>query len=170
MCARVKGKHGKKVDVPSPITEFLGAEGVGDSLEAEHADLVRKVGVEAGNEARRIDVEAARDDLSSSADALVGASRSGPIVAAREAAVGSRDSVGEEEGLLEVSLDGSGAGVLLHALVAGAAVAEEDGHLATLVATPGFAGGGRRGVIGVGGGGGGGHLELLGRVGRRGGH
>lgn len=81
-------------------------------------------------------------------------------------AVGLGHGAGPVERLLQVPLDGARARVLLHALVPRAAVAEQDGHLATLV--PGGAGlravgasGGRRGglLVGVGGGG---HLGALG--------
>lgn len=71
------------------------------------------------------------------------------------------DGAGEVEGFFEVALDGFGAGVFLHALVAHAAVGEEYGDFAPLVPwlCSGDVGGG--GVVVVVGGGGG-HFELFG--------
>lgn len=126
------------------------------------------MGAEARDEARRVDVEPPGDDLRGGAHALVGARGPRPVVAAWRAAVGGGDGAGEEEGLLEVALDGARPGVLLHALVPGPAVAEEDGDLAPFVAAARLAGGGGGGGVGVGFGGGGRHLELLGAWRRRG--
>lgn len=134
MAIGVESKHREKIHIPTPIAELLRIEGGGDTLVAKDPDLGREVGVEAGDEARWVDVEAAGDDLADGGDSLIGAGGARPIEALGVATIGGRDGAGEEEGLLEVGFDGFCAGVLLHSLVADAAVGEEDGDLPPLEA------------------------------------
>ena len=91
----------------------LGVEGGGDPLEPEDPDLRGEVGVEAVDEARRVDVEPAGDDLAGGADALIGAGSAGPVVAPGNPPVRLGNAAGEEEGLLEVAFYGPRAGILL---------------------------------------------------------
>lgn len=55
--------------------------------------------IEAGDEAWRVDVEAAGDDLRGGTDALPGERGSGPVVAAGDTTIGLANGTGEEKGL-----------------------------------------------------------------------
>lgn len=158
MTTRIQSKDGNKINIPPPITELLSIKRPRYALVPEDANLLGEVRVEPVNQTGRINVEPAGDDLADGTDALVGPGGPGPVEPFGEAAVVVGDGAGEVEGFFEVALDGFGAGVFLHALVAHAAVGEEYGDFAPLV--PWLCSGDVGGVVVVSGGGG--HFEFFG--------